>query len=41
MLTPLREAQVLTYLELAKLKLALLINVNVPLFKQGIKRLAL
>ncbi len=32
-------AQVLTYLKLSKLKLGLLINFNVPLLKQGIKRL--
>lgn len=40
-LSPLHEAQVLTYLKLSKLRLALLINFNVPLFKQGVKRLAL
>ncbi len=40
-LTPLHEAQVLTYLKLSKLRLALLINFNVPLFKQGVRRLAL
>lgn len=40
-LTPLHEAQTLTYLKLSKLRLALLINFNVPLFKQGVKRLAL
>jgi GxxExxY protein len=40
-LTPLHEAQVLTYLKLSKLRLALLINFNVPLFKQGVRRLIL
>ena len=40
-LTPLHEAQVLTYLKLSKLRLALLINFNVPLFKHGVRRLAL
>ena len=40
-LTPLHEAQALTYLKLSKLRLALLINFNVPLFKQGVRRLAL
>ena len=33
-------AQTLTYLKLSNLKLALLINFNVPLLKQGIKRIA-
>lgn len=32
-------AQTLTYLKLSKLKLALLINFNVPLLKDGIKRI--
>jgi GxxExxY protein len=40
-LAPLHEAQVLTYLKLSKLRLALLINFNTPLFKQGVRRLAL
>jgi GxxExxY protein len=40
-LTPTHEAQALTYLKLSKLRLALLINFNVPLFKQGVKRFAL
>ena len=34
-------AQVLTYLKLSSCKLALLINFNVPLFKEGVKRLIL
>jgi len=40
-LTPIHEAQALTYLKLSKLRLALLVNFNVPLFKQGVRRLAL
>lgn len=40
-LTSLHEAQMLTYLKLSKLRLGLLINFNVPLFKQGVRRLAL
>ena len=35
---PVHKAQTLTYLKLSKLKLALLINFNVPLVKDGIKR---
>ena len=35
---PVHKAQTLTYLKLSKLKLALLINFNVPLVKNGIKR---
>jgi len=35
------EAQILTYLKLAKLKTGLLINFNVPTLKQGIKRFVL
>ncbi len=38
-LTSLHTAQVLTYLKLSNCKLGLLINFNVPLFKDGIKRL--
>ena len=33
------EAQLLTYLRLAALKLGILINFNVPLLKDGIKRI--
>ena len=40
-LAPVHEAQVLTYLKLAKLRLGLLINFNVPLLKEGIKRLVI
>jgi GxxExxY protein len=35
------EAQILTYLKLANLKTGLLINFNVPVLKQGIKRYVL
>ena len=38
---PVHKAQVLTYLKLSGRRLALLINFNVPLIKDGIKRLAL
>ncbi len=38
---PIHEAQLLTYLKLAKLKTGLLINFNVPLLKDGIKRFVL
>jgi GxxExxY protein len=40
-LAPLHDAQLLTYLKLTGLKIGLLINFNVPLLKQGIKRLVL
>ncbi len=36
---PIHEAQLLTYLKLSQLKLGLLINFNVPLLKNGVKRL--
>jgi len=39
-LEPIHEAQLLTYLRLSHLWLGLLINFNVELLKQGIKRLA-
>ncbi|MDB9313586.1 GxxExxY protein [Spirulina sp. CS-785/01] len=39
-LQPVHTAQLLTYLKLRKLWLGLLINFNVPILKQGIKRLA-
>jgi GxxExxY protein len=35
------EAQILTYMKLANLKAGLLINFNVPILKQGIKRFVL
>lgn len=38
---PLFEAQLLTYLKLSKLRLGFLINFNVPLLKDGIRRLVL
>ncbi|WP_372774098.1 GxxExxY protein [Mangrovibacterium sp.] len=37
-LMPIHEVQLVTYLKLANMKLGYLINFNVPLFKQGIKR---
>lgn len=40
-LLPVHQAQLLTYLKLAKNRLSLLINFNVPLLKNGIKRIAL
>ena len=39
-LQPIHEAQLLTYLRLMKKKVGLLINFNVPVLKEGIKRLA-
>jgi GxxExxY protein len=36
---PLYEAQLLTYLKLTDLRLGFLINFNVPLLKEGIKRM--
>ncbi|MDJ1168436.1 GxxExxY protein [Roseofilum sp. BLCC_M154] len=38
-LQPIHQAQLLTYLKLCQLRLGLLINFNVPILKQGIKRL--
>lgn len=40
-LEQIHEAQLLTYLKLTGIKIGLLINFNVPILKQGIKRLAL
>ena len=40
-LLKLHEAQILTYMKLAKIKVGLLINFNVPLLKNGIKRFLL
>lgn len=40
-LTRTHEAQILTYLKLSKHRLGFLMNFNVPLFKQGVRRLAL
>jgi GxxExxY protein len=39
-LEPIHEAQLLTYLKLAGLKLGLLLNFNVPIMKEGIVRIA-
>ncbi len=36
---PIHNAQLLTYLKLADLKLGILINFNVPILKEGIKRI--
>jgi GxxExxY protein len=36
---PIHEAQLLTYLKLSSLKLGILINFNVPVLKNGIKRI--
>ena len=38
---PVHEAQLLTYLKLSGLKVGLLMNFNVGLFKEGVRRLAL
>jgi GxxExxY protein len=38
---PLHHAQILTYLKLSGLRLGLLINFNVPMIRDGIKRIAL
>ena len=40
-LMPLHEAQLLTYLKLSGCRLGLLMNFNVSLFKQGLRRLVL
>jgi GxxExxY protein len=40
-LLPIHEAQLLTYLRLSKSRVGLLINFNVPLLKDGIKRMVL
>ena len=38
-LLPIHDAQLLTYLKLSRMKLGMLLNFNVPVMKQGIKRL--
>lgn len=38
---PIHEAQILTYLKLAEIRLGLLINFNVKLLKDGVKRFVL
>lgn len=40
-MVPLYHAQIITYLKLAKKQLGLLINFNVPLLKDGVKRVIL
>lgn len=40
-LLPIHEAQLLTYLRLSRTRVGLLINFNVPLLKDGIKRMVL
>lgn len=40
-LAPIHDAQILTYLRLSERRLGFLINFNVTLFKQGIKRFVL
>ncbi len=40
MLVPIHQAQLLTYLKLAKISLGLLINFKVPVLKQGVRRMA-
>ena len=39
-LEPIHEAQLITYLRLTGIKIGLLINFNVPVLKEGLKRLA-
>jgi GxxExxY protein len=40
-LAPVHKAQVVTYLKLSRLRLGLLINFNVTLFRDGVKRIVL
>tara|TARA_Y100000031_G_scaffold135470_1_gene158815 strand:- start:459 stop:671 length:213 start_codon:yes stop_codon:yes gene_type:complete len=40
-LLPIHQAQLLTYLKLGEWKVGLLINFNVPVLKQGIRRVVL
>jgi len=40
-LLPIHEAQVLTYLKLSDMSVGLLLNFNVPLLKDGVKRFSL
>ena len=40
-LQPIHEAQLLTYLRLSRIRRGLLINFNVPLLKDGLKRMVL
>ena len=41
LLAPIHQAQLLTYLKLSSFRLGLLMNFNVTLFKQGLKRISL
>lgn len=38
---PIHDAQIMTYLKLSGLRIGLLINFNVPMFKDGLKRIVL
>ena len=40
-LAPIHEAQLLTYIKLARMRVGLLMNFNVPILKDGIKRFVL
>ena len=40
-LVPIHEAQLLTYMRLARVRVGLLVNFNVPVLKDGIRRLVL
>jgi len=40
-LAPIHEAQLLTYMRLAQVRVGLLVNFNVPVLKDGIRRLVL
>ncbi|MBI9084559.1 MAG: GxxExxY protein [Desulfobacterales bacterium] len=40
-LQPVHQAQLLTYMKLTKIRIGLLINFNVPVLKDGIKRMVL
>jgi GxxExxY protein len=40
-IVPIHEAQLLTYLKLANIRLGFILNFNVPLMKQGIKRMVI
>jgi len=40
-LEPIHEAQLLTYMKLTGCRVGLLINFNVPVLKQGVKRMVL
>jgi GxxExxY protein len=40
-LEPIHEAQLLTYMKLTHCRVGLLINFNVPVLKQGLKRMVL